>query len=66
VVLPLGLSRGGLACVNCGYAFPLFFAVENFDSVETLADPFRAKCPDCDHEAIYPKSAIGILASVGN
>jgi hypothetical protein len=61
-----GFTRPGLTCVNCGHAFPLFLSVENFGSVESLSDPFQAKCPDCDHEGTYPKSAIGILASVGN
>jgi hypothetical protein len=57
--------RPGLECVSCGEAFALFLAVETMVSVEKLPDPFLAECPQCGHQATYPKSAIGILAAVG-
>ena len=60
-----GFKRPGAACVNCNEPFSLFLAVKDFRSIEKLLDPFQARCPMCGHEADYPKSAIGILASVG-
>lgn len=60
-----GFKRPGLACEKCGAAFSLFEGTEKHRSVEGLPDPFRAKCPECGHEATYPKSSIGILVAVG-
>ena len=61
-----GFKRPGLECAKCGEAFALgLAAVKNFQSVEKLPDPFQAKCPDCEEEASYPKSAIRTLAAVG-
>ncbi len=60
-----GFKRPGAACENCSEPFSLFLAVEDFESVEQLPDPFLAKCPACGHEAEYAKSVIGVLASVG-
>jgi hypothetical protein len=59
-----GFRRPGLSCANCGEPFALFLGVEKMVSVEKLPDPFVAKCPQCDHQATYPKSAIGVLVAV--
>ena len=61
-----GFSRPGLACERCGKGFSLVLGIEDFENIETLPDPFPAKCPLCSYEAIYPKSAIGVLLSVGS
>lgn len=60
-----GFNRPGAVCENCGKPFSLRLAIKDFKSVEKLPDPFRAKCYGCGHEADYPKSAIGILTSIG-
>ena len=62
---PAGFKRPGLECVHCHEAFFLFLAVKNLVRIEDLSDPFLAKCPMCDHEATYPKSAIHILVAAG-
>jgi hypothetical protein len=56
-------ERPGVNCERCGDGMPLFLAVDNFETVEKLADLFSAKCPLCDHQGMYPKSAIQILRS---
>jgi hypothetical protein len=60
-----GFKRPGLKCVKCGLPFALSLtgAISAKD-VENLPDPFRAKCPMCQHEDTYPKSAIQILVAV--
>jgi DNA-directed RNA polymerase subunit RPC12/RpoP len=63
-MIAAGFTRPGLQCVRCGEAFSLFLARPDAKKVEELSDPFRAKCPLCGHEAIYPKSQIGTLAVV--
>ena len=59
-----GFKRPGVACQKCGAPFSLFLGVALYRSVEKLPDPFSAKCPECGHEATYPKSQIGILVVV--
>ena len=60
-----GFKRPGLKCAHCGLPFALTLAVQPMSSVEKLPDPFQAKCPMCQHEATYSKSAIQTLVSVG-
>ena len=60
-----GFKRPGLACVQCGLPFALTLAVQPMELVEKLPDPFVARCPLCQHEATYPKSAIRTLVSAG-
>jgi hypothetical protein len=59
-----GFKRAGLKCVNCGLPFALRLAARPPVPVAKLPDPFPAKCPMCQHEATYPKSAIVVLAAV--
>ena len=61
-----GFKRPGVKCLNCQEAFALFLGIDEMVSVENLTDPFDAKCPLCGHRATYPKSAIGILAALGD
>ena len=52
-------KRPGLVCEKCDLPFALeMFAVQDMESVETLPDPFPAKCPACQHQSTYPKSSI--------
>jgi hypothetical protein len=60
-----GFKRPGVSCQSCGEPFSLFLSVDEVVPVENLPDPFLAKCPLCDHQATYPKSAIGTLVAVG-
>ena len=59
-------KRQGLSCAECGAPFALSPNLLQVESIQKLSDPFRAKCPECGHEATYPKSAIQILVAVGN
>lgn len=56
-----GFVRAAVMCVNCKKAFLLFLTQKGFSSIKELPDPFLAQCPECRHEANYPKSAIQIL-----
>ena len=60
-----GFKRPGLKCVKCGLPFALSLIASNSPKVKELPDPFPAKCLACGFEAIYPKSAIQSLVSVG-
>ncbi len=62
-----GFKRPGLKCEKCGLPFALsLIGAIGAKEVERLPDPFQAKCPMCQHEATYPKSAIQILVGVGH
>jgi hypothetical protein len=61
-----GFTRPGLACESCGEPFSLFLGVPNLRKVEGLPDPFEARCPLCDHQTTYPRSAIGVLVAAGS
>jgi hypothetical protein len=60
-----GFRVRGATCETCSEPFSLFRAVNDFQSIEKLPDPFSAKCPKCAHEADYPKSAIVVVVSIG-
>lgn len=61
-----GFKRPGLECVDCHEPFALFLARPDVRKIEELPDPFEAKCPYCQKEATYPRSAIGVLVAVGD
>jgi hypothetical protein len=61
-----GFTRPGVECSHCGEPFALFLATRDVKKVGELPDPFRAKCPRCQTEATYPRSAIEILAAVSD
>jgi hypothetical protein len=56
---PSGFTTLSLICQNCGERFGL--AASTGKSPEKLSDPFEAKCPHCENQSTYPKSAIQIL-----
>jgi len=57
-----GFTRPGVTCKRCGIPFALaMFSVQSMGSVEKLPDPFEAKCPACEHQTTYEKSAISPL-----
>jgi hypothetical protein len=53
-----------LDCAKCGLPFALSLVRPKLVAVDRLADPFLAKCPMCEHQASYPKSAIQIRQGV--
>ena len=62
-----GFTRPGLKCEHCGLPFALSLTgVMGDRDLKNLPDPFRAKCPMCQHEAIYPKSSIQALVGVSH
>jgi hypothetical protein len=66
-----GFTRPGLPCSGCGQQFSLFLSRDDLlkpavNGPEDLPDLIQAKCTFCRTEATYPRSAIGILATLGN
>lgn len=61
---PTGFTRPGLLCVQCGEPFTLSLVRPDAREIEDLSDPFHARCPECDREAIYRKSDIQIMIPV--
>jgi hypothetical protein len=61
-----GFTRPGIKCEHCGLPFSLSLTgAIGAREVKRLPDPFEAKCPMCDHTAMYPKSSIQALVAVG-
>ena len=48
----------GLICERCEEPFALNMVARGMVALENLSDPFLAKCPECGHNASYPKTAM--------
>jgi hypothetical protein len=52
------IEHPGLLCERCEEPFALNMLAVGKMAVEHLPDPFLAKCPECGHNASYPRSAM--------